>query len=331
MMPSFFQGRVQWTHLALCACGIVLGAFGTFLWYEPEESDLNPGCLRAYPLLRPDLDCTSADADYARIERIQDEVTMLIEQEKASGAITRASVFVRDLTTRRYAKINPEEHYITGSLLKLPLAIAYYKFGELDGSILEQTFRYNAPSLGYRIEEWLPKKSLVPGVAYSTEDMIAQMLQESDNEAAQLLEERIDHAFFLKVISDLGISMPEDFDLTKNFVTVESYAAMFRSLYLSSYLNIDHSQHLLQLLSEASFSEGIKAGVPEEVIVAHKFGDREIVDTRTGSEVTAQLHDCGIVYKPNHPYLLCIMTEGAQHDRLPGVIARISALVYALE
>ena len=41
-----------------------------------------------------------------------------------------------------------------------------------------------------------------------------------------------------------------------------------------------------------------------------------------------QLHDCGIVYYPKHPYLLCVMTRGDSFEYLDDTIRDISHLVY---
>jgi hypothetical protein len=41
-----------------------------------------------------------------------------------------------------------------------------------------------------------------------------------------------------------------------------------------------------------------------------------------------QLHDCGIVYYPHKPYLLCVMTRGKSSDDNSKMIAEISKLVY---
>jgi hypothetical protein len=60
------------------------------------------------------------------------------------------------------------------------------------------------------------------------------------------------------------------------------------------------------------------------VPVAHKFAERS--DPQTGEK---QLHDCGIVYYPRHPYLLCVMTKGPGFEGLAGVVARVSRMVYS--
>jgi hypothetical protein len=41
-----------------------------------------------------------------------------------------------------------------------------------------------------------------------------------------------------------------------------------------------------------------------------------------------QLHDCGIVYKQKHPYLVCIMMRGTDLDTLAKVIAELSKIAY---
>ena len=62
--------------------------------------------------------------------------------------------------------------------------------------------------------------------------------------------------------------------------------------------------------------------LPKNIIVAHKFGE----SGELGKEV--QLHDCGIVYSPQHPYLICVMTKGKDFKNLENVIRSISKIAY---
>ena len=83
------------------------------------------------------------------------------------------------------------------------------------------------------------------------------------------------------------------------------------------------SEHALSLLAQSGYDVGIKAGVPKDVEVAHKFGER------SGFEGDLkQLHDCGIIYYPENPYLLCVMTQGQNFDDLSATIGMISKMVY---
>ncbi len=57
--------------------------------------------------------------------------------------------------------------------------------------------------------------------------------------------------------------------------------------------------------------------------VAHKFGTR-VADGPGGR----QLHDCGIVYAPKTPYILCVMSRGNSSQNLSHFIAQVSKRVY---
>jgi len=90
---------------------------------------------------------------------------------------------------------------------------------------------------------------------------------------------------------------------------------------LTLMLNIP--EKALDLLSQVEFKQGLNKNIPQNIEVAHKFGERQLQDK------SVQLHDCGIVYYPNHPYLLCIMTRGTNYNSLSNVIGQISGSIYS--
>jgi beta-lactamase class A len=96
---------------------------------------------------------------------------------------------------------------------------------------------------------------------------------------------------------------------------------MFRILFNASYLTQAASEQALELLTRSEFRAGLVAGVPAGTVVAHKFGER--IDGGV-----AKLHDCGIVYHPARPYLLCVMTEGDRFEPLASLIAETSRIAY---
>ena len=130
------------------------------------------------------------------------------------------------------------------------------------------------------------------------------------------------------VFSDLGID-PASLTSTPDNVTVKDFSIMLRALYNATYLNRDDSERALELLSEADFSEGIDSGVPNRIQVAQKFGESSI-EAPDGSVASKELNDCGIIYYPSHPYLLCIMTRGNGDDTkgLEEAIATVSGMVF---
>jgi hypothetical protein len=85
----------------------------------------------------------------------------------------------------------------------------------------------------------------------------------------------------------------------------------------------------MELLTGTDFRYGINAGVPQGITVAHKFGERVYVEKINSIDIeTDQLHDCGIVYCPKGPYLICIMTKGHNFDTLKSIIKEISRIAY---
>lgn len=60
------------------------------------------------------------------------------------------------------------------------------------------------------------------------------------------------------------------------------------------------------------------------LLVAHKFG--EYGDSEKGIK---QLHDVGIIYHEDNPYLLGIMTRGQDYAKLAQVIEKISSFIYS--
>ena len=110
-------------------------------------------------------------------------------------------------------------------------------------------------------------------------------------------------------------------DVTDEVASVRNYASIFRALYNVSYLPLDASEKILTWLVDARFPPGLVAGVPAGTQVADKFGERQLPDG------TRQVHDCGVVYFPDNPYLLCVMTKGQSWETLTGIISRISRLM----
>jgi hypothetical protein len=122
----------------------------------------------------------------------------------------------------------------------------------------------------------------------------------------------------------LGI---ETLSTTDDYMTVGKYAIFFRVLFNSTYLSRNMSEKALGLLSKTDFSNGLVRDLPKGVMVAHKFGELTLENQDRIIE-KRELHDCGIVYEKDRPYLLCVMTKGAQYSDLEDMIAGISLFVY---
>ncbi len=284
-------------------------------------------CHRMFELLAPDLDCEKTEDVKTRIAKLETDVGSLIERAQKEKQVTRVGVLYRDLNTRRWIGINADATFYPASLAKLPLAITYYKVSDLELTIFDQqlplvvTSEYS--NAGQRVSVDSPMEA---GKTYSVRRMVEDMLIYSDNRPIGPLLGYMRPDVWKKVYSDLGVRKQSDDGKEEWSVTPRTVGLMFRSLYNGSYLDLGSSQELLRVLTSARYAKGIVAGVDPGIRVSHKFGEATMVDEGGGN--TAVLHDCGVVYKPEQPYILCVMTEGKDFTALEETIAEISAVVY---
>jgi beta-lactamase class A len=269
------------------------------------------------PLLECDVDQqVSQQKEFASLERDLQEV---LDSEKGAGNVTDVSLYYRDLNNGPWFGVRENVHFSPASLLKLPVLMAYYKEAEMDPSVLTEQFEYDAtvPELTQVFSD----SHLEIGKKYTADELIELMIQKSDNGALNVLTDHIDSAKIDKIFKDLDMAPMPSSD-TEDFMSVKDYAALFRVLYNASYLSHEYSEKALAILTQTDFVKGLVAGVPSSVKVAHKYGEREY------STAIRQVHDCGIVYYPRSPYLICVMTRGADAQKQADVIQKVSKTVY---
>lgn len=275
-----------------------------------------------YKFISPLLECEAGKDAYKLIglNPVQVGVNSFVEGEKEKGAIADAAIYFRDLNNGPWFGVNEHASFSPASLLKLPVMMAYFKKAEDDPALLSKKVKYEAKDvlLG---QDFAPTTSIVKGESYTISDLIERMMVYSDNAALTILEDNIEPAQIDEVTLDLGVETATD-TTPLNFMSVKGYAGLFRILYNASYLEKSYSEKALEIMSRSEFRNGIVAGVPKGIIVSHKFGERQL------DANSVQLHDCGIVYRPKSPYLLCIMTKGTDFGRLSQFISQTSRMVY---
>jgi beta-lactamase class A len=214
----------------------------------------------------------------------------------------------------------------------VPEMMTLYKIAETNPSVLSDRVEYTGASDHNLVEEIKSVVQLTPGGVYTVAQLIEHMIRYSDNNAADLLTQYLtdtnNTSAYATTFSDLGVDPSVLIKYTDD-MTVQKFSIFFRVLYNATYLGRADSEKALQLLTKTDFSEGIESGVPNDVLVAQKFGEVRMTDT-ADTLLGKQVNNCGIVYYPNHPYILCIMTKGTGDDvkTLEGIIASISRIVY---
>lgn len=278
-----------------------------------------------YAFINPLLECEVQDARLDHIyipfeSKLKQSIDDLNREKYQNREF---AMYFRDLNNGPWFGINSSAAFTPASLMKVPLMIAYYKQAEGNPALLNKqvVLQDGDPSFYQNITSGA---KLEVGKKYSIEEVINFMIINSDNGAMMTLLENIEQGQLDRVYQDLGISIP-NVRTPEDFMSVKEYASFFRILYNAAYLNEEYSEKALNLLSQTSFVDGLAAGIPFNLKISHKFGERRNPALGTSSN---QLHECGIIYFPGHPYLLCVMTRGSDFNQLASFIADTSKLVY---
>lgn len=319
------------SNIIYLSAGIVLG-FSIFLainsFNPPDNSNdtvTESRNQQNYHFINPLLECDSGSAlsTNKNLNGLKKQLTDIINQETDKKNITFGAVYYRDLNNGPWIGVNENELFSPASLIKVPLMIAYYKLSESDPSILQKTLT-NTDTYNPNEQNFAPDEHLETNQTYTVTELIRRMITYSDNMAYKLLLDNIDSKLVYKIYSDLGVDISQAAeDPSGNIVSVKNYAAFYRVLFNSSYLDKDNSEKALELLSHSTFNQGITASLPKNITVSHKFGERQYLET--GEK---QLHDCGIVYDAKKPYLLCIMTRSNNFSDAAKTVAKISKTTF---
>lgn len=337
--------RHPYLVLICVVCVIIGGIIGwfrptpAFISVSPQQITSYRGALLrqssiAYDFINPLLACNvGSEEAFPEFASLRESLTSIVNKKTAIGDAKDISIYLRSLVSARWFEVNGEFTYAPASLFKTFVMMAYYKeANETDNPKLLQEkipFKGSATYGDDVVGGTIPH--LANGKLYTIDEIIDQMITYSDNDALNTLIYNFDTdtlSRFETIFKDLNIPLPlttNDTDI--GFMSADDYSMVFRVLYGSTYLSERYSEKALQLLSQAKYKDGIVAGIPSNLVVAHKYGVLTEPKTATTTEST-QLHDCGIVYYPNHPYLLCIMTRGDDLAKQQRSISDISSVAY---
>ena len=322
--------------LYLLMFGIFLLGFfvGLILSHSLFPEKVHPSLLlreSGYEYINPLIDFDNIDFIKTKEAKdLEKQLNNLVRREiQDNHNISHISIYYRDLNTGVWIGINEKEKFALASLTKVPLMIAHFKIAETNPEHLKTKYVYNFDREKYLWildDNRIPEYSLTEGESYTIDEYIKQLIVYSDNTALIFLTENetMQGEQVDKIYSDLGLTNPY-YGEDENRITAREYSSLFRILYNATYLNKEMSSKALELLSQVTYDNGLAKGIPENIVLANKFGER-IYEEENGD--IEQLHDCGIIYHPTKPYVLCVMTRGNSQPVLADTISHISSIVY---
>jgi beta-lactamase class A len=249
---------------------------------------------------------------------VKQRVLQSVDEARQAHQVSEVSVYFRRMNDGAWFCVNPNQSYNPASLIKVTYLIAFLKEAEETPGLLDRKIHFDRNDESYK--QNIAGERLRENQDYSIRTLLEYMIQFSDNNATVLLQSRVNYSVYNNIFSDLGIQVP---DFSKEyFITPADMSKFFRVLYNGTYLSKSSSEYALKLLTRSTFRDGLVGGIDDpKVVVAHKFGERVIGNT-------AQLHEFGIVYAGNEPYLIGIMSSGSDQKALSEVMKKISKEVY---
>jgi beta-lactamase class A len=184
------------------------------------------------------------------------------------------------------------------SLIKVPVVMAAYKEVERGHLSLDQMITLKPEYLDQTYGTLWQKGA---GAQVSLRDAIRLTLTQSDNTALRVIDSQLPDGATETVFDDLNLPPPVKGG--SQVVTPKDYTSILRSLYLAAFLNREHSNDMLDILTQTQFRDKLPAGLPADIKIAHKIG---VWQPQDGQQV---YNDCGIIYIPNRPYALCVMSQ----------------------
>jgi hypothetical protein len=253
------------------------------------------------------------------LQLINTELNEMVKTNCSNGNLFEASIYLRDLKSGDWSSVNDAETFHPGSLIKVPMLIYYLKEAESNPAILDKKLSVEKELIGLPIQTYTGQQVEYNKV-YTVKELLKYMVSYSDNLATYLLNTNCEEEKFCKVFTDLGLPKPSIHD-TSYSISAKEYSIFFRVLYNATYLNNEHSDYALSLLTQSTFMKGIAEKLPNGMVIARKFGEM-IKDNKR------ELHESGIIYCNRRPYMLTIMTKGYNPKNLAGFISHVSDTIY---
>ena len=254
-----------------------------------------------------------------------------------SGSLVGIAYF--DLATGDSLLINADSVMHAASTMKLPVMMRLYREADAHHLSLERRlllvnqFSSIVDGSRYPLDSTVDGDTTMyhyVGDSVTVRQLIRHMITRSSNLATNTLialanADSVNHmmrslgAMRMRVLR--GVEDQKAFDAhLNNTATARDLAVLLRALETGHGASAASTTEMREILLAQEFNDGIPAGLPTGVKVAHKTGS-----------ITAIAHDAAIVYPPGRPpYVLVVLTRGIQREAsADSLIADISRDIYA--
>jgi len=253
---------------------------------------------------------------------------------KVTGA--EVAVAFRTLDGKAEVLIEPDERFHAASTMKVPVMIELFRqahAGTLsvdDPLPIRNEFRSIVDNSAYKLSEGADSDKIVysaVGKTLTLRQLCEAMITVSSNFATNLLIEKLGVENIRATVTRLGaegmqvlrgVEDQKAFDKgLNNSTTARGLLVLFEKLGRGEAVGRTADAAMIDVLKRQKFNDGIPAGLPSSIAVAHKTGN-----------ITRIHHDAGIVYA-KRPYVLVILVRGVQESKeSAALMAKLSKAVF---
>ena len=142
------------------------------------------------------------------------------------------------------------------------------------------------------------------------------MMQKSDNTASYILGRQIiGFDKIQKLVNNWGLTQT---DMENDKTSASDMTKLLIKIHKEEITSKALNMEMLGFMENSDSEDRIPALLPKNIKIYHKTGD-----------AVGNLHDIGIIEKPNHPYILGIFTSDINDEnKTKQTMAQISKLVY---
>lgn len=240
-------------------------------------------------------------------------------------------VAIMDLTDGRTLLMNPDAVFTQASSIKVTVLAELYRQqqhseqGVAGNAKLSDLYTMNTGDL---VADSAIMGGLTPAVTQVTNrDLATFMVAVSDNSATNVLIDRLGMSNVNAMLDSLGLThtrlQRKMMDVKaaqagrENLSTPRDMMTLFAELYNGKVLNKILTEDYFKVLGTHKESD-IPRFIPEDVVIANKPG-----------ELAGVRNDVGIVFVPNRPFVIVVMTAYLKHERDGNdAIAKIAGAAY---
>ncbi len=245
---------------------------------------------------------------------LQDAVQQVLKSKSGTFGI-----YIKNLKTGESYGFNSGKYFATGSLYKLWVMSTVVQEIEKGKIQKDEILSDDVDHLNQEFHIASEDADLTDGtITLSVNDALTQMVTISHNYAALLLTQKISEEAISKFLTDNKLSYSHLGGTNGVPVSTASDVSLFlEKLYKGQLGNPSSTSYMIDLLKSQQFKEKLPKYLPSNTVIAHKTG-----------ELDSFSHDAGIVYAPNGPYIIVVLSKSTNSYDANDTIGKISKAVY---